>query len=222
AAGARIGNITGEVLIFHRGSLSENTAGIPGDEQAAAILASNADLVTTTAIKNSKARARKRLRAADGLRNLRRTTDRTPVGLTVLLAVPFLVMGGAERILHEAVAHLARTGHRVIIVSTLPFGPEFGDFSAPFEAVTAEVYHLTRFLSPDRWQDFVNYLVETKHVDILWISGSAFLHQALPTLKQRYPWLRVVDQQFNTVAHTANNRKFAPHIDLTIAENAEV
>jgi glycosyltransferase involved in cell wall biosynthesis len=140
----------------------------------------------------------------------------------VLLAVPFLIMGGAERILHEAVGQLARSGHRVVIVSTLAFGPEFGDSSAAFESITPEIYHLPRFLTPDRWQHFVDYLIEAKHVDVLWIVNSAFFHSALPYLKGRHPHLRVADQQFNTVAHSANNRNFAAHIDLTITENSEV
>jgi glycosyltransferase involved in cell wall biosynthesis/SAM-dependent methyltransferase len=226
AMGARIANITGEQLFLYRihrlGSISSNPGLLSLDAQRPLINEANADVVTREAIKNSRACARQRRRSADGARNLRRETGGARSGLTVLLAVPFLIVGGAEKILSDVVGHLARMGHRVIIVSTLPFGDEYGDSSAAFEGATSEIYHLPRFLVPERWRDFVDYLIEAKGVDVLWIAGSAYFYAALPYLKNRYPHLRVADQLFNAVGHAANNRKYAAYIDLNLVENAEV
>ena len=62
----------------------------------------------------------------------------------------------------------------------------------------------------------------TRRPDLLWLAGSAFFYELLPELRETYPDLKVLDLLFNTVVHTADNRRFRDSIDLHLVENDEV
>jgi glycosyltransferase involved in cell wall biosynthesis len=224
ALGARIINITGQPLFLYRvhgeHSLS-NLAGTPAMQfQRAAIAAYNADLVDDQAIQGSRARRGEVHDVEDPFRNLQE--PRVDGRVTVLVTMPFLIVGGAERLISQITKHLASRGFRVIVLTTVPMESSFGDTSAWFADATAEIFHLPRLLDVNRWETFINYLIEAKNVDVLWQAGSAFVYSILPALRGEHPHLKVVDLLFNTVGHTAANRKHRHDLDLIIVENAEV
>lgn len=221
--GARFANITGEQLFLYRthvqASLSNAPGLLPNEQQGELIQRAEQALITPMALNMSHQRMQRCLRSTAGARNMVRSGDGSAGDKTILLAVPFLVLGGAERLLSEVLRHLRGIGYRIVIVSTLPAPAELGDTTPWFEEVTSEIYHLPRFLSEDRWDDFLAYLLAAKQVHLLWIVGSAFAYRALPQIKQTYPDLRVVDLLFNTVGHTENNRRFSGYIDLNLVES---
>jgi glycosyltransferase involved in cell wall biosynthesis len=59
-------------------------------------------------------------------------------------------------------------------------------------------------------------------VNVIWIVGSAFAYDCLRGLRAAHPGLRVADLLFNSVGHTANNRRRRDLIDLIFVENNEV
>jgi glycosyltransferase involved in cell wall biosynthesis len=146
-------------------------------------------------------------------------TERRPV---LLLAMPFLIVGGAERLLSRIVKHLVDQGWLVIVATSIDPGEDHGDTTAWFEAATREIYHLPRFLEKPRWEAFIRYLISSRGVDVLWVVGSAAVYEMLPDLRAEFPQLRVADLLFNVVGHTADNRKYALLIDLIFVENIEV
>ena len=141
---------------------------------------------------------------------------------TLLIALPFLLLGGAERLLSNVVGYLVRQGWRVLITTTIRPGPEHGDTTAWFELHTPEIFHLPRGLPPELWEDFFHHLVRSRGVDVLWIAGSVVAYDLLRGLRTAFPALRVADLLFNTVGHTANNRRRRALIDMTFVENTEV
>lgn len=143
-------------------------------------------------------------------------------GPTLLLAMPYLILGGAERLLSAIVGKLAASGWRVVVVTTVAVDESHGDTTSWFEGATPEIFQLPRFLDAVVWKDFIDYLFASRRIDVLWVVGSAFVYDCLPALRLRHPGLRVVDLLFNTVGHTGNNRRYADCIDLTFVENAEV
>lgn len=226
ALGARFWNIVGERLFqyrIHGNSLSNGHDVLPIEHQRLAIHDLNADVLEAGVIERSSELAAQTWRHPEPLRNLARfgrdIADDRP---SVLLALPFLIIGGAERLLSAIVAHLSAVGWRVIVVTTVQVGPEHGDTTDWFRTTTNEIYHLPRFLGQERWDDFISFLIQTKRIDLLWITGSAALYDRLPWLRALYPKLKVVDLLFNTVGHTANNRRHVDLIDLNLVENQEV
>jgi glycosyltransferase involved in cell wall biosynthesis/SAM-dependent methyltransferase len=232
ALGARFANIVDEPLFLYRIhsslSLSNQNQGVPSmDRQREAVIELNRDVLTDEALRRSEENRRLRIRMEDGFVNLERGRAPTPADLpadspTILLAMPFLIVGGAERLISEIAAYLRTRGFRIVVVTTEYVYPTYGDATAWMERATAEIYHLPRFLEPSRWQDFLDYLLETRRVSLLWIVGSRVFYDLLPKIKADHPELKVIDLLFNTVGHTASQRKYARYFDKVLVENREV
>ena len=226
ALGARMRNLRAEYLFLYRPhgpSVSTQSGRLPEAIQRVLIQQANADLLGPETIARSGSNASAPRRPAEPLRNIAALVGdadrRRPV---LLLALPFMVLGGAERLLSRVLGYLSRQGWRVAIVTSLDAGTKNGDTTHWFEPATPEIYHLPRFLEQDQWRDFARYLICSRSVDVLWIVGSAFCYDLLPALRAEFPQLAVADLLFNTVGHAANNRKHARRIDLTFVENREV
>ncbi|MDP8983085.1 MAG: glycosyltransferase [Acidobacteriota bacterium] len=142
--------------------------------------------------------------------------SRTPI----LLALPFLTIGGAEASLSRICAQLSQMGFRFVVVTTVPTGPEHGDSTAWFEKSTSEIFQLPQFLSESRWPDFIDYLIESRGIRVLWQVGSTYMYQQLPRLKGRFAELRVLDLLFNPVGHAASFLKYNCFIDHVVAEHS--
>jgi glycosyltransferase involved in cell wall biosynthesis/SAM-dependent methyltransferase len=228
ALGARFANIVDEPLFLYRvhssQSLSNQDQGVPAmDRQREAVREFNQDVIDDEALSRSEENRRIKLRMQDGLINLKNGWP-APAGLeiTILIAMPFFIVGGAERLLSEIAAHLGAHGFRIVLVTTEYVYPIYGDSTSWFERSTAEIYQLPRFLEPERWQEFIDYLLATRHVSLLWIVGSRVLYELLPRIKAGHPGLKVIDLLFNTVGHTASHRKYATCFDKVLVENREV
>jgi glycosyltransferase involved in cell wall biosynthesis/SAM-dependent methyltransferase len=228
ALGARFANIVEESLFLYRIhsplSLSNQNQGVPPmDRQREAVIGLNKDVITDEALRRSEENRRIKVRMQDGFVNLKSgwapaATDQP----TILIAMPFLVIGGAERLISEVAAHLRARGFQIVVVTTEYVYPTYGDSTAWLERSTAEIYHLPRFLEPNRWPEFIEYLLATRGVSLLWIIGSRVFYDLLPKIKADHPDLKVIDLLFNTVGHSANNRKYAQYFDRILVENREV
>ena len=215
-----------EPLFFYRshgGTLSNSQAVLENEVQKILVRQFNEDVLTPAALDAARAQGESSPpRAPQSFAGRRNLHSVDPSGPTLLIAMPFLVLGGAERLLSAIVAQLARDGWRVIVVTTVAVGPEHGDTTKWFESATAEIFHLPRFLDPEYWRDFLDYLLHSRNVQVLWLIGSAFVYDCLPAVRLRHPRLAVADLLFNPVGHTANNRRYADCIDVTFVENGEV
>ncbi|WP_159462764.1 glycosyltransferase [Caballeronia catudaia] len=223
ALGARFFNFREPLLLYrtHGETLSRGSSVIDNETQARYVSEFNADVLSPDALAASRQRSLQDRRAPRPLDNLLRKAMADDQRPAIVLTVPCLILGGAERLLSKIVGHLAGQGWRIIIVSTVPVDAIHGDTTDWFQPYTSEIYHLPRFLPQDRWKDFVDYLFATRHVSVLWNAGSIFFYDYLPALTQRFPGLKVTDLLFNTVGHTANNRRYANVIDLHFVENDE-
>jgi len=220
ALGARVRNIGGEPLV----SCRQPPHASPPDSQAQALFVRelNQDAITPAALERSRTRATMRLRSLDGTCNLIGRTDATQAMPTILLAFPYLVMGGGERLLSQVAPGLRQSGFRIVIVTTVPAWPDLGDTTSWFEPATSEIYHLPRFLPRSRWLEFIEYLIDAKRVNVLLIVGSLYFYDIIPELKAKHPAMRVADLLFNAVAHADNNRSIAALLDMIIVEGEKV
>jgi glycosyltransferase involved in cell wall biosynthesis/SAM-dependent methyltransferase len=227
ALGARIANLVDEPLFLYRvhsaQSLSSQNQAVPSvDRQREAVAKFNQDVITEEALRSSEENRRIQVRMQEGFVNLKSgwapaVADQT----TILVAMPFLLVGGAERLMSEVAAFLGTRGFRIVVVTT-NLHPDYSDSTAWFERATPEIYQLPRFLEPSRWHEFIFYLFETRNVSLLWIIGSRVFYELLPKIKADYPELKVIDLLFNTFGHTASNREYAQYFDRILVENLEV
>jgi glycosyltransferase involved in cell wall biosynthesis len=226
ALGARFRNLADDPMLHYRvhaASLSRGQHALPLWQQRQFVRQMNADLLTDTraAVARSR-RAASRNSATPLAAPAPINPAATPNPRTLLLAMPFLTLGGAERLLAAITGHLAAHGWRIVIVTTLSPAPDTGDTTAWFDPHTADIFHLPRFLPPDMWEDFLHHLVASRGVTVAWIAGSAFAYNCLRGLRAAHPALRVADLLFNTVGHMDNHRRRRAFIDAVFVENQEV
>lgn len=149
-------------------------------------------------------------------------------GNHILLALPFLVVGGADRRFLELAKFLTARGYEVTIVTTEPTDPRLIDTSKEFHTITPRIFHLPRFLSVGGFSTsghtalFLEHIIRQHAITAIIVGGSAATYEALPHLKQEFPNLRVIDQQFNTEGHLGSNRRLRACIDFTVAENETI
>lgn len=222
ALGARVGNLSGQPLFGYRSHSTISLSSDPDNpdllRQRQLIREHNADVITEDALARSKELRETRVRVTGSWRDLAPADGRP----TVLLLVPFLLLGGAERMQARAVAALVREGFRVVVVTTEAADARHGDTTEWFTASTPEVLHLPRLVPEPVWTDFVDHVVETRGVDLVWLAGSRAGYRMLPGLRARNPRLRVVDLLYNTEGHVDDNRRFKDAIDVVACEGPAV
>ena len=138
----------------------------------------------------------------------------------VLFALPFVITGGADTVLLGVTEYLAANGFDLSVITTIPTDASVGDNTPRYEAITKQIYHLPKFLQDhEHWKDFLFYLIASRKMDLLFLAGSAFTYDLLPEIKEKFPYIKVVDQLFNEFGHIENNRKYSQHIDVHIVAN---
>lgn len=231
AFGARFRNLPRDPVLLYRvhtgnASLSRGKDVLPMHLQRDRVHRMNQDVLQSAAEHVAMSRRQAALRyGAPPAPPALIVLDRAPPVLqppTLLLAMPFLILGGAERLLSTIVGHLTKMGWRVVITTSIEPGSEHGDTTPWFKRYTSEIFNLPRCFPPELWEDFVHHLVRSREVDVVWVVGSAFMYDSLRGLRAEHPHLRVADLLFNTVGHTDNNRQRRDLIDLIFVENNEV
>jgi O-antigen biosynthesis protein len=142
--------------------------------------------------------------------------------LTILLAMPFMTVGGAERTLSQIFKQLRLRGIHLVVITTEPLDARVGDTTRWFEETTLEVFHLPRFLGREAWPRFTEHLISSRNVQVLWIAGSRFTYELLPSLKTTFPELKVIDILFNPIGMTGHYLKHNYFIDHVVVEHASM
>ena len=102
----------------------------------------------------------------------------------VLLILPWLTLGGADKFNLDLVEHLSRRGFELTIATTLD-----GDVSwtPHFARYTSDLFHLPGFLRLADMPRFLAYLIESRRPDQVLISNSELGYLLLPWLRERCP-----------------------------------
>ncbi len=116
---------------------------------------------------------------------------------TVLMVFPYLAVGGAERVALDVVRGLADRV-RFVVVSLEPHEARLGTTADDFRALTPYVYTAADALHPLLNFSLFAHLIRRFAPQTLYIAnGTAWIYDALPTLKATFPQLRVVDQVYD-------------------------
>jgi glycosyltransferase involved in cell wall biosynthesis len=137
----------------------------------------------------------------------------------IIIAKPFLTMGGAERAMAGISGELTRREFRVFLVTTEAAPQGRGDTSGWFRNNVAGIYQLAHFLAPALRLAFLTYLIQRHSIRVLWQVGSKSVYQWLPRLKELFEELAVVDLLFNPVGHADSHWKSRALIDHVVVEH---
>ncbi len=143
---------------------------------------------------------------------------------TALLIVPWLEVGGADRVNRQIVDGLISSEWDVTIVTTLPAANAWED---EFKQLTPDVFVLDRFLEIDDRPWFVDYLIESRSPDIVLVSNSWFGYDLLPFIRTRHADLPLVDlthaeEEWNDGGFPGLSNRYERYLDLRITGSRHV
>ncbi len=108
----------------------------------------------------------------------------------VLLLVPWLTFGGADKFNLDVLELLTRRGWEVTVATTLtgehPWLPKFARY-------TSDIFVLHHFLRLVDYPRFLQYLIGSRQVDVVLISHSELGYLLLPYLRAHFPEVTFID-----------------------------
>jgi glycosyltransferase involved in cell wall biosynthesis len=109
----------------------------------------------------------------------------------ILLLLPRITVGGADRFALDLAAGLAARGDRVTACLLRDDQPH--DWLAELQRITPDVFNLGAFLATADIPRFLRYLSESRGITHLVLSNALLGYQLLPYLRARCPQVAVVD-----------------------------
>lgn len=108
----------------------------------------------------------------------------------ILFILPWTVLGGADLFNLELIKGLDKEKFDPIVITTLP---STNDLRNEFTNVVSEYYDLTTFLDSSDYLSFVDYIIDSRKVDTIYVSNSKIGYYMLPFIKNKYSNIKVVD-----------------------------
>lgn len=148
-------------------------------------------------------------------------------GKNILFALPFLLDAGDNHHIRKFVNSLKNKINNLSIITTLDVKASnylgFGDGEPRYSLITKDIVHLYK-QCPDwsHWGKYIFYLIQTRGIEFIYIIGCEYIYRLLPIIKQKFPNIKIIDEQFNSIGHFNNNRKYSSCIDLTVVENTNM
>lgn len=137
----------------------------------------------------------------------------------LLIIVPWLAMGGADRFNINFVERLTSRGWEVTIATTLP-----GDHSwlPDFSRLTPDIFCTTHFLRPELTPRFLRAIIESRRPDAVLITNSEMGYELLPYLRFHCPapayldYCHMEEPEWRNGGYPADAVRFQPLLDLNI------
>lgn len=124
------------------------------------------------------------------------TTDRR-----ILFLIPWMVIGGADRVNIDWIRELIQRGYQVSVCATLQTQHEW---LSEFTALTSDVFVLPNFLHLADFPRFLVYLIHSRSIDTVLISNCTLGYQLLPFLRNNCPDVAFVDLSHVEEPHWLN------------------
>jgi glycosyltransferase involved in cell wall biosynthesis len=111
-------------------------------------------------------------------------------GRRILFLLPWMVTGGADRVNLDLIEGLVTKGHEISICATLMADHKWEE---EFSRFTPDIFVLPNFLRPADFPRFLDYIIKSRKVDTVVITGSTIAYQFLPYLRAVSPGVAFVD-----------------------------
>jgi len=108
----------------------------------------------------------------------------------LLLVLPWLVMGGAERFTLNLMDQLINHKWELSVVATAPSDHQW---LHEFEKRSEDVFVLPHFLPVKDYPRYLGYLIQSRQFDVVMIQGSIEGYRLLPILRKLFPNLPMID-----------------------------
>jgi glycosyltransferase involved in cell wall biosynthesis len=143
---------------------------------------------------------------------------------TVFMVMPFLAVGGAEKIALKVMGELVDR-IRFVVLAFDDLDPALGTTADQFRRITPYVYMIPDFLNTKLNGSFMEYLIARFDPLTIYIAnGAPWIYDTLSTLKHSHPSIRIVDQVYDSEVGWINRYDAAliTYLDGHIGSNPKI
>lgn len=108
----------------------------------------------------------------------------------VLMLLPWLEMGGADLFNLDICRSIDKDQFEISILTTMSSDNKLRQRFA--EHVT-DIFALPEFLEEKDYAEFISYFIETREIDVLFLSNSYYGYYIVPWLRKEFPDLAIID-----------------------------
>lgn len=119
-----------------------------------------------------------------------RKTQTNKIGKHLLLIIPWMVMGGAERFVLNILDQLKKQDWQISIICT---SPSENGWRVEFEKRTKEIIILPEILAVKDYPRFFRFWIDFQKIDAVFLQGSIEGYRLLPVLRGLYPEMPIID-----------------------------
>jgi len=113
-----------------------------------------------------------------------------PLGRRIMFVIPWMVTGGADRVNLDLIEGVAARGHDLTICATLQTDHQW---EQQFSRFTPDIFILPNMLHAADYPRFLAYLIQSRQIDTVVITGSTIGYLLLPYLRAVAPNVAFVD-----------------------------
>lgn len=108
----------------------------------------------------------------------------------ILFIVPWAVTGGADFFNLDLIKRLDKNKYDVTLLMTTP---NENPIRQQFEEVCSTVYDMTTFLERSDYINFADYIMESRNIDLVFVTNTPYGYYMIPYLKRKYPQVPFID-----------------------------
>ena len=109
---------------------------------------------------------------------------------TILYIFPWMTVGGADLFNLELIKRLDSNKYRAIVLTTFP---KTNELRQEFVETASECYDMSTFMDRKDYIQFVDYIIKSRNVDIVFNSNSTYGYAMLPYIRSKYPKVAILD-----------------------------
>jgi glycosyltransferase involved in cell wall biosynthesis len=113
-----------------------------------------------------------------------------PRGRRIMFILPWMVTGGADRVNLDLIEGLTSKGHEITICATLSADHRW---KHQFSRFTPDIFILPNILRASDYPRFLAYMIQSRQIDTVVITGSTIGYQLLPYLRSISPDVAFID-----------------------------
>jgi glycosyltransferase involved in cell wall biosynthesis len=108
----------------------------------------------------------------------------------ILMIIPWMVMGGADQFNLDLLRLIDKDKFNFTILTTQPTEMVWRQ---KFEKYTDSIFELSTFLDQKYWPAFIEYIIKSRNVDLIFISNSTTGYEIAPYIKAKFPTIPIMD-----------------------------
>ncbi len=108
----------------------------------------------------------------------------------IMMIIPWMVMGGADLFNLEVLKKINKEKYEVSILTTVHSD---NVWKSKFQDYTDEIYELPSFLDIRNYPEFISYFIQSRDIDILFLSNSYYGYHLIPWIRKEFPGLAIID-----------------------------